>query len=156
MSKLAPNFSWQKYQEDAKDAQQQFQYQLQRMYIDIANCTNATIDDISYFEAQRPTGETWVDGFQIYTKTITGTITGTAITTYPLDTTILNLVAISGVMQDTVPITAQANPLPFLNTAGNNVGIWATPSTVVIDAADGTWDGYTFFITVKYTITKGT
>jgi hypothetical protein len=154
MTKLQPNFSWQKYLDEPKDQAEQFQKQLQTMHINTANAVNATIDDISYFLKPRPTGETWIDGFQIQTVTVTGTIVGTAITSYPIGATILNLVDITGIMQDTIPITAQANPLPFLNTAGNNVGIWATPTTVVIDATDGTWDGYTFYITLKYTITK--
>ncbi len=154
MTKLQPNFSFQKYLDNPQDQAEQFQKQLQTQHLSTSNAVNATIDDMSYFLKIRPTGETWVDGYQIYTLTITGTIVGTAITPYPIGATIRNLVSISGVMQDTVPITATANPLPFLNTAGNNVGIWATTTDVVIDATDATWAGYTFYVTLKYTITK--
>jgi hypothetical protein len=154
MTKLQPSFSFQKYLDNPQDQAEQFQRQLQSMHLNTSNAVNATIDDMSYFLQNRPTGETWIDGYQIQTVTITGTIAAGP-NSYSIGATILNLVSISGVMQDTVPITAQANPLPFVNAAGNNVGIWATPTTVVIDPFDATWVGYTFYITLKYTIKRG-
>lgn len=150
MGKMQPNFSWQKYQDDAQDRANQFQYQLQQMHIVAANSVNATIDDISYWTQERPTGETWIGGQQIYTKTLTGTIVGAAITPYAIGATIKTLVSITGTFQDAVPFTIDANPLPYLNSAGNTVGIWASNTQVFIDANDPTFDGYTFYITLKY------
>lgn len=152
--KLQPNFSWQKYLDNEQDSGDQFQFQLQEQHKLAANAINATIDDISYWTDEKPTGETWIDLKQIFTKTLTGTIVGTAVTTYPLGSTISTLVSMTGTMQDTVPMTSMGMPLPFINNAGQDVGIFTSPTVVSVDAFDNTWAGYTFYITLKYTKPK--
>jgi hypothetical protein len=61
----------------------------------------------------------------------------------------------TGIMQDTVPMTSMGMPLPFINSSNQNVGIYTSPTTVTVDAFDGTWTGYTFYITLKYTKQRG-
>jgi len=70
MSKLQPNFSWQKYEGTPEDQKDQFQYQLQQQHIVVANSINATIDDSSFFLRERQTSFTWVTGKPIWTKTL--------------------------------------------------------------------------------------
>lgn len=73
MSKLQPNFSWQKYVGKPQDEKDQFQFQLQRQFILIANSVNSTIDDLSYFLRPRATSWAWVNGSQIYKVTLATT-----------------------------------------------------------------------------------
>jgi hypothetical protein len=153
--KLQPNFSWQKYLDNEEDSKDQFQFQLQSQHKLVANAINATIDDISYWTIEKPTGETWIDQNQIFTKTLTGIIVGSIATPYPIGSTMLNLVSMTGIMQDTVPMTSMGMPLPFINSSNQNVGIYTSPTTVTVDAFDGTWTGYTFYITLKYTKQRG-
>lgn len=78
--KLQPNFSWQKYEGKPEDQKEQFQYQLQNQHIQVANTTNSTIDDLSFFARERQTSFTWVDGRPIWTKTL-ATVAWTAVGT---------------------------------------------------------------------------
>jgi len=149
--KLQPNYSYQKYEAEEMDEKTQFQNQLQTEHIQVANAINATIDDSSYWTRERQTAFTWVDGSPIYTRTLTGLIVGSADTSHDLGVTMKTLVSLTGTAQDTVPMTAMGITLPYINAAGNDVGLYATPTTVHINAFDGTWNGYTFYITVKYT-----
>lgn len=68
--KLQPNFSWQKYENSKQDSKDQFQYQLQREHILVANSINATIDDESFFTTPRMTSFVWVNGQPIWTVTV--------------------------------------------------------------------------------------
>jgi hypothetical protein len=152
MGKLQPVFSWQKYEGKPEEQTEQFQYQLQRQHIITANSINTTIDDLTYFTTARVTGFAWINGHPIWTKTLTGTIVGSAITAYPIGVMISSLVSLSGTAQNSIPMTTRGLPLPFINTAGNNIGIYSDTVNVYVDAADGTWNGYTFYITIKYTV----
>lgn len=153
--KVQPNFSWQKYEGAEEDQKEQFQYQLQRQHIVVANSINATIDDASYFTRERLTGFTWVDGRPIWTKTITGTIT-----TAPGDTTtahgiagIRTLVSLSGTAQDATPAAAFLLPMPYVDpaTAANGIGLFLTPTALVVRTANATWLNYLFTATIHYT-----
>lgn len=155
MGKLQPNFSWQKYEGEPEDQREQFQYQLQSQHIQVANSVNTTIDDESYWTRERPTAFTWIDGRQIYTKTISGTIT-----TAPGNTQVAhgitgmrNVVAIHGTVQNTIPLSTFAFPLPYLDpaTLANGIGVYIDPTNVNITTGNATWLNYLFYVTIEYT-----
>ena len=151
MAKLQPNFSWQKYEGDEEDAEDQFQYQLQQQHIVTANAVNATIDDSSYFTKVRQTSFTWVDGQPIWTQTITGVIVGSAITPYPIKGTISTLVSIQGSAQDTVPMTSLGISIPYFDGSGNKLSVYVNPNQINLNAITSDYTGWTFYITIKFT-----
>lgn len=154
MGKLQPNFSWQKYEGKPEDQKEQFQYQLQNQHIQVANSVNATIDDISYFSEERATSETWVDGSQIYRKTIQGTITAAGDNSYPHGITGINqVVQLYGTAQDSATLSAFGIPLPYNDpvTTADGIGLISTPMNIVLRAGNNTWVTYIFFVTIFYT-----
>lgn len=152
--KLQPNFSWQKYEGAEETQREQFQYQLQSQHIVVANSVNATIDDESYWTRERQTAFTWTDGRAIWTKTITGTIVGTATTSYAHNISgMRTLVQICGTAQDATPFVTAAIPIPYVDptTLANGIGVKVTQTNVVIIAGNNAWNGYTFQVTIYYT-----
>src|ERR1700733_8109797 len=116
MAKLQPQFSWQKYEGQPEDQKQQFQYQLQQHHVLISNSINATIDDISYFSRQRATSETWIDNRQIYKLTLSGTIVGSADTSYTHGIVGLRtFIKSEGSAQNAIPMTVKGIPLPYID-----------------------------------------
>lgn len=153
--KLQPNFSWQKYEGTEENQKEQFQYQLQQEHIVVANSINATIDDLSYFTRERQTAFRWVDGRPIWTKTITGTITvapGDTIVAHGI-TGMQTLVSLNGTAQDAVPAAAFLLPMPYVEpvTPADGIGLFLTPTSIVIRTASATWLNYLFAVTIHYT-----
>jgi hypothetical protein len=155
MGKLQPNFSWQKYEGKEEDQKEQFQYQLQTQHIVVANSVNATIDDESYFTRERMTSFTWTDGRAIWSKTLTGTISAA-----PGDNAvnhgisgIRTVVRLEGTAQDATPLAAFALPLGYVDptTPADGLGLFATPTQVVVRAGSATWANYAFAVTIYYT-----
>jgi hypothetical protein len=161
--KLQPNFSWQKYEGKPEDQKEQFQYQLQQQHGIVANSVNATVDDLSYWLAERPTAFTWVNtvpppvntpqiinGPQIYTKTFQALVSA-----YPVahGVSIKNVVRIYGVVQDTIPMTAVCYPAPYCDPTAlaNGIGVYVTATQVVLVTSGGIYDTYTATITIEYT-----
>lgn len=156
MAKLQPNFSWQKYEGEPEDQKNQFQYQLQQQHIVVANSVNATIDDESYFTRERQTSFTWLDNKPIWTKTISGTIVGTAVTPYPHGITgIDTVVALTGSAQRQKPLTNIAVPLPYLDptTLANSVGLDMDTTKIYLDAPNNAKNNFLFSVTIYYTKT---
>ncbi len=154
MGKLQPNYSWQKYEGQPEDQQQQFQYQLQNQHIQVANSVNTTIDDESFFTRERMTSFTWIDKKPIWKKTITGTVVGAALTPYAHGITgIRTVVALEGSAQNAVPLTTTAIPLPYVdpNTLASGVGLIADNTSIYINTGNATWSGYLFNVTIYYT-----
>lgn len=155
MSKLQPNFSWQKYEGNPEDQKQQFQYQLQTQHIQVANSVNTTIDDLSYWTRERVTGFSWVDGRPIYTKTITGTITpAPGVTTVPHGITgIRTVVGLTGTAQDATPLATFGLTLPYVDPTAlaNGLGLFIGTTDVFINAGNATWLNYIFHVTIQYT-----
>lgn len=154
--KLQPNFSWQKYEGAEQNQKEQFQYQLQQQHILVANTTNSTIDDSSYFARNRMTGFTWTTGQAIWKKTISGVIVGSAVTAYPHGLTNIDIVTqLQGTAQDAIPMQIQAIPLPYIDptTLANGVGIFVDNTDLWVNAANGNWTGYIFSVTIYYTQT---
>lgn len=118
MSKLQPNFSWQKYEGKPEQREEQFQYRLQQMHVVTANAINATIDDISYTTQQRLTGETWIDGKAIWRVSVViptlPNAAGTLQVAHGIDfTKVSNFVNLEGIAYD--PVTPLVAPLYFAN-----------------------------------------
>ncbi len=154
--KLQPNFSWQKYEGKPEDQKEQFQFQLQSQHIQVANSVNTTIDDESFWTRQRQTAFTWIDGKAIWTKTITGVIVGTAITSYPHGATNIDkLVRIEGSIQNALPLTTFAFPLPYVDpvTPLNGIGVFAGPVNIDLNVGNNAWAGFVFSATIYYTKT---
>lgn len=155
MSKLQPNFSWQKYEGKPEDQWEQFEYQLMQQHILAANAINATIDDSSNWSRERQTSFTWVDGKPIYTKTFQGTITlapGATVINHQIIG--LNvLVRIGGGAQDAYPLAVAGIPLPHVdpNVLANSVGISVNPTQIFIVTANAQWLNYLYSITIEYT-----
>jgi len=154
MGKLQPNFSWQKYEGKQEDQKEQFQYQLQAMFIQIANTTNSTIDDASFFTRERQTSETWLAGQPIFTKTIVVTMpnAGTSSTPHGI-TTIVTEVSLSGQAQpSTFPASGQAIPLPYVNSASKANDIEINIDNTNVNVKSGAnYSTYTGTVTIKYT-----
>ena len=153
MGKLQPNFSWQKYEGEPEDQREQFQYQLQNQHIQVSNSVNATIDDESFWIRERATSFTWINGKQLYTKTITGTVTGTADTAYATGVTgITQVVRVEGIMQNPGAYT-DAEPLPYLDptSLSAGVGLYMQGTDLHINAGNNDFSGYSFAVTIEYT-----
>lgn len=152
--KLQPNFSWQKYEGTQENQREQFQYQLQQQHILVANAVNATIGDESYWTRERPTAFTWLDGTQIWTRTVTGTLAGTSTNATAHGVSGINrVVRIHGTAQAAEPLSAFALDLPYLdpNTLANGLGLYMDSTNVYVNAGNNTWAGYLFSITFEYT-----
>lgn len=152
MGKLQPYFVWQKYQGKPEDSAEQFQYQLQQEHILTANAVNTGIDDLSYWERERPTSFTWITNKQIFTQTYQGLVSSFPIA-HNINTGILNIVGITGVVQDTMPLTSRAYPVPYTDptTLANGIGVYVTATQIVLVTSGGTYNSYTATITLQYT-----
>lgn len=154
MSKLQPNFSWQKYEGEEQDQKEQFQHQLQQQHVVVANSVNATIDDESFFARERQTSFTWLDNRPIWKKTISGTIVGTAVTPYAHGISgIHTVVALTGAAQRQKPLSNIAVPLPYLDPTNlaNSVGLDMDTDFIYLDAPNNAKDAFLFSVTIYYT-----
>lgn len=152
--KLQPNFSWQKYENAKEDSKEQFQFQLQQEHIQVANTTNATIDDESYFSRERMTSFTWMDGQPIWKRTISGVVLSTATTPYPHGVTGINVVVkFEGAMQGEIPLATLAAPIPYIDPTdlANGVGLYMDTTNIYLITGNANWAGYLFSVTIYYT-----
>lgn len=154
--KLQPNFSWQKYEGKEEDQKSQFQFQLQQQHIQVANSVNATIDDCSFFDRERPTGFTWVDGKQIYSKSIKvvwDPLSGGTSSTNPLGITgNFTIVKMSCCISNGTLSSSNTLMLPHIDPGVpvNEVAIVRVGTNVVLGAGVDR-SAYTGYITVYYT-----
>lgn len=158
MTKLQTNFSFQSFQLDTDDSKRQFVYQLQTLFTNVSNATNATIDDMSYWSRERATGETWIDGSQIYTKTISGVITGNTTAVAHGITGIQSFVELVGTLTSGSPISGTANftlPIPNASTSDPlNIYLQADATNVTVELNAATYPSFSFYVTLKYTKVK--
>lgn len=159
MTKMQVMFSFQKYasKKDPDDLylqKDQFALELQQLYVQASNAVNATIDDASYFTAERSTGETWINGAQLFTKTIdVGTLPNAGSTTTAHGITgEVTIVSLQGIAQQTgFPASGDAIPLPFPDVTGAaNVELSMDKTNIILDTG-GNYSAYKGFVTVKYT-----
>ena len=137
--------------------EEQFQYQLQRQYTLISNSVNTNINELSYFNKNQLTSFTWIDGYHIWKKTISGVITGTSVNPTPHGLTAINtVVAITGNAQNATPLTAFGLPLPYVDpvTPATSLGLFIDTTNLYVNAGDNTWNTYQFNVTIYYTKVK--
>lgn len=155
MGKLQPNFSWQKYEGNDETQKEQFQYQLQQEHIVVANALNGTVSDGSYFSTNRETGYAWVDGSAVWTVTVTGvlTVSGGPNPFNHGEHNIIQVIDLTGTAQDTVSITALSLSVPYVDpsTLANGLGLYATPTQLIVTTGNSMWVGYTVNLTMRYT-----
>lgn len=155
MSKLQPNFSWQKYEGKPEDQKEQFQHQLQAQHILVSNAINSTIDDESYYTRERRTSFTWVNNKPIYTKTIATqawTAVGT-VNTIPLgitgNFTVINMVCCisNGALSSSITLL-----LPHIDVAvaANEISIIRNGTNVVLTSGGTDYSAYSGYVTVYF------
>jgi hypothetical protein len=153
MGKLQTNFSWQKYEGKPENQKEQFQYQLQQMFLQISNTTNSTIDDASYFTRERPTSDTWVDGKQIFKVSVaTGALNaGTTPVVLPIVGN-FTVIAMQCCVSDGALSTSNTLNLPHLDVAvgANNISIIRNGTTVNIISGGTNYNTYSGYLTVWY------
>lgn len=159
MSKLQPNFSWQKYEGSPEDYNEQFQYQLQQEHIEVANTTNTTIDDLSYFTTTRALSFAWVNMSQIFSVTLAlnawtagGTVNTIAIPNIMAKFTIIQMVS---VLKDGNLPASNSYPLPYIDvtTAANSIQMQRVGTNVVITSGGTNYSTLTGYVTIYYTNT---
>lgn len=156
--KLPPNFTIQKFTGDPRDKDEQLYFQLQQMYIQIANATNATIDDASFFSKERITSDIWVDGKAVWTYTVaTGPLsTGTTPVTLGITagkTGYLYIFKIECAVSDGTATTSDTLPVPYVDvtTPDNEIQLVRNGLTVNIISGGTDYTNYSGFITLYYT-----
>lgn len=165
--KLPPNFTIQKFTGDPRDKDEQLYFQIQQMYIQIANSQNAEIDDSSFFLKERKTSDIWIDGKAIYTYTVaTGALnagtTPVALGIKPGPTNYFNLIRLTGAISNgTTNYTSTYLPLPYTDGTldANEItlkivgsGTSAAPVLTLNIISGGTnYATYSGYVTVYYT-----
>jgi hypothetical protein len=154
MAKIQTNFSWQKYDGNEKDQQEQFQYQLQNQFIQISNSINATIDDESFFTRERQTSFLWVNQLPIWKVTVpivSWTVGGT-VNVIPLpiklavnqNFTIINMTGF--ISNGTTTLV-----LPNVGvTATDGINMAQTGLNVTLTSGGTDYSAYSGYITVYY------
>lgn len=152
--KLQTNFSWQKYEGKPENQKEQFQYQLQQMFLQISNTTNSTIDDASYFTRERATSDTWVDVKQLYKISVaTGALNaGTTAVNLPI-TGNFTVIAMQCCVSDGTLSTSNTLNLPHIDVAvaANNLAFIRNGTTVNIISGGTNRSAYSGYLTVWYT-----
>lgn len=154
MSKLQPNFSWQKYEGKPEDQKEQFQYQLQTQHIQVSNAVNATIDDESFWTRERQTSFTWVNNKPIYTKSLpTSTWAGGTVNTIPLgilgNFTIIDMRCC---LSDGTLSTNTTLLLPNLDTVltVNQISIIRSGTNIILTSGGTNRSAFSGYVTVYY------
>jgi hypothetical protein len=158
MSKLQPNFSWQKYVGKPQDEKDQFQFQLQRQFILIANSVNSTIDDLSYFLRPRATSWAWVNGSQIYKVTLATTTwaSGGTVNIIPIPVTgDFQVIYIQGTLSNGSLASSNTVSLPYLDpvTGANSIGIIRNGTNIQIVTGGTDYSAYSGYVTIYYILT---
>ena len=155
MSKLQPNFSWQKYEGKPEDEKEQFQFQLQSQHIQVANSVNATIDDESFFLRERQTSFTWVNDKPIWTKTLATTawVTAGTVNIIPLgisgNFTVIDMVCC---ISDGALSSSNTLMLPHVDVtlAANEISIVRNGTLVVLSSGGTDRSAYSGYVTVYF------
>lgn len=155
MSKLQPNFSWQKYEGKPEDQKEQFQYQLQSQHILVANALNATVDDLSYWTRERQTSFLWLTNKPVWTKTLpTLAWTGVGtVNTIPLgiagNFTVVNMVCC---ISDGALSSSTTLLMPHLDVtvAANSVSIIRSGTDVILTSGGTDRSAFSGYVTVYF------
>lgn len=161
MTKLQPNYSWQKYEGKPEDELEQFQKRLQSNHIIIANAINTTIDDLCYWQRERLTAFTWVDQTPIYTQTyptVAWTAGGT-VNVIPLGITFdppltgFVIREINATISDGTLATSNTISLPHIDPSvlANSISIVRNGQNIVITSGGTNYSAFSGFVTIYYT-----
>lgn len=155
MGKLQPNFSWQKYQGKPEDQAEQFQKQLQTMHVVTANAINNTVDDLSFWTRERPTGFTWVDGSTLWTKTLATVAWAAVGTTNTIPTGItgnFTVVYMSCCISDGALSTSNTLNIPHIDVAvaANEVSIVRNGTNIVLTSGGTDRSAYSGYVTIYF------
>lgn len=152
--KLQPNFSWQKYEGEPEDQRTQFQKQLQSQHKVTANSVNSTLDDLSFWERERQTSYTWVNGKPIWTLTtqIAPWVGGTVSSTLLNITGNFVIVDIVCCISDGALSTSNTLLLPHLDVGvpANEISIVRNMLGINIISGGANRSAYTGYVTVYY------
>lgn len=153
--KLQPNFSYQKYESKQEDAAEQFQHQLMREHILIANSINATIDDISFWLTERQTSLAWVDGRRIWTVSVPLAAWGGGGTTNAVTLPIagnFTVIDMRCAISDGALAASNSLTIPHVDVAvaANEIMIVRNGTTVNITSGGTNYSTYTGYVTVYY------
>lgn len=160
MGKVQPNFSWQKYEGSEEDQKEQFQYQLQQMYILLSNAINGTVNDESFFLFERQDDYFWISGKRIWTITLPttawtagGTVNTIPLTIVPLTNNLLTIIKMEGVLSNGATFTSNTLPLPYLDVtvAANSIQLERVSGNIVLTSGGTDYSAYSGYITVYYT-----
>lgn len=155
MSKLQPNFSWQKYEGKPEDQKEQFQYQLQSQHILVANALNTTIDDLSYWTRERQTSFVWVNNKPVWTKTLAtqAWTAGGTLNTIPLgitgNFTVVNIICC---ISDGTLSSSNTLPLPYIDTAvpANDISMVRVGTNIVLTSGGTNRSAFSGYVTVYF------
>lgn len=164
MTKLQPNFAWQKYEGKKDDEKEQFQYQLQVEHAIVANSVNASIDDLSYITfnqsgvekaVSRATSWAWVNTAQIYKivlPTVPWTSVGTLMTIPIPVTGNFQVIFMQCCLSDGKLSSSNTVNLPHLDviTPANSIG-WVRNGTSIFIGSGGTdYSAFSGYVTLYY------
>lgn len=156
MSRLQPNFPWQKYDDEnsSQDEDEQFQYQQQRQFTTIANAINTTIDQLSYSTNEVPTPFTWIDGSQIFKKSLLiaalpagPTTIATGITDAKFTVVYMQACVSNGDLSSSITLN-----LPHLDVAvaANEISIVRNGTDIVITTGGTNYSAYSGYVQIFY------
>ena len=131
-----------------------FQYEMAQEHILVANTTNATIDDASYFTKPRQTSFTWVNGRAIYTITLaTGALSAGATTVATGISGNFLVVDLKGTVSNSTMSSGLTLPLPYLDVAvaANNISLVRNGTNIVITSGGTNYSAYSGWVTAYYT-----
>jgi len=151
--KLQPNYSWQKYQGKPEDQTQQFQYQLQNMFLLISNAVNSTIDDCSYFTRERMTSFTWVDNQPIWTKTLPLSTWVGNTNTIPIGVSgNFTIIEMKGYISSGDLSSSSTIILPNLDftTPNNRVSIVRTGQDIILTSSGTNYSAFSGYVTIYF------
>lgn len=130
-----------------------FQFELAQEHILVANTTNATIDDMSYFTRSRQTSFTWINGRAIYTITVpTGALSAGATTIATGISGNFLVVGLSGSVSNGLMSSSFTLPLPYLDVAvaANSIGLLRSGTDIVITSGGTNYSAYSGYVTLYY------
>lgn len=159
MSKLQPNFSWQKYEGNAEDKDEQFQYQLQSQFITIANAVNTNVNDLSFWLRERETAFMWVTGQPIFTQTFATTTwtAGGTVNTIPMNLTPgpkgnVQITYFGCVIGNGTTTSSTSLPVPYIDVTvpANSIQLQRIGQNIILTSGGTDYSAYSGFVTIYY------
>jgi hypothetical protein len=157
MSKLQPTIAYEIQthkpgEQIPEEMTRNFQAQLGREHILVANAINATIDDSSFFLTERMTSFIWLgtaNVWKITAPTVAWTSGGT------VNTITLNISGSFTVLEMVCTLNDGTTSIPVpnvdVNTAANEIMIARSGTTITLTSGGTDYSAYSGYVTVYYT-----